>query len=100
MVVVPISPILEMQVVLEQELMQPVTILEHAENIESSEDEQVVDQKESLEQSSKSDEGVQSLLVSKLKEKVETHFSQEGEGEVCAQSTPNEQMYLEMEQKK
>jgi hypothetical protein len=29
--------------------MQPVTILEHAENIESSEDEQVVDQKESLE---------------------------------------------------
>ncbi len=80
--------------------MQLVTILEHAENIESFEDEEVVDQKESLEQSSKSNEGVQSLLVIELEEKVETHFSQEGEGEVCAQRTPNEQMYLEMEQKK
>ncbi len=39
------------------------------------------------------------MLVTELEEKVETHFSQEGEGEVCAQNTPNEQVYLEMEQR-
>jgi hypothetical protein len=103
-VAVPVSPSSEMQAVSEQELLQPVTVAEHEESIESSsssssEDEEVVDQKESSEQSSESDEGVESLPVTELEEKVETHFSQEGEAEVCAQSTPNEQTYLEMEQR-
>jgi hypothetical protein len=107
-VAVPVSPSSEMQAVSEQELLQPVTVAEHEENIEessssssssSSDDEQVVDQKESSEQTSESDEGVESLPVTELEEKVETHFSQEGEAEVCAQSTPNEQAYLEMEQR-
>ncbi len=30
---------------------------------------------------------------------METDFSQEGEANVCARSTPNEQAYLEMEQR-
>jgi hypothetical protein len=66
----------------------------------SSKDEQVVDQKESLKQSFESNDKVQSLLATKLEEKVETHFSWEGEGEVCTQNTPNEQVHFEMEQKK
>ncbi|CAK9212247.1 unnamed protein product [Sphagnum troendelagicum] len=92
-VAVPVSPSSEMQAVSEQELLQPVTVAEHEESIESSscsssssssssEDEQVVDQKESSEQSSESDEGVESLPVTELEEKVETHFSQEGEAEL------------------
>ncbi|CAM6015800.1 unnamed protein product [Sphagnum balticum] len=88
-VAVPVSPSSETQAVSEQELLQPVTVAEHEENIEessssssSSEDEQVVDQKESSEQSSESDEGVESLPVTELEEKMETHFSQEGEAEL------------------
>jgi hypothetical protein len=42
---------------------------------------------------------VESLPLTELEEKVETHFSQEGEAKVCAQSTPNEQVCLEMEQR-
>jgi hypothetical protein len=42
---------------------------------------------------------VESLPLTELEEKVETDFSQEGEAKVCAQSTPNEQVHLEMEQR-
>jgi hypothetical protein len=42
---------------------------------------------------------VESLPLTELEEKVETDFSQEGEANVCARSTPNEQAYLEMEQR-
>jgi hypothetical protein len=42
---------------------------------------------------------VESLPLTELEEKVETNFLQEGEAKECAQSTPNEQAYLEMEQR-
>ncbi len=41
---------------------------------------------------------MESLPLTELEEKVETDFSQ-GEAKVCAQSTPNELVYLEMEQR-
>jgi hypothetical protein len=44
-----------------------------------------VDKKESSKQSFESNEGMESLSIAKLEEKVETYFSQEGEGEICAE---------------